>query len=130
MHSAPYFTALVLLAVFVSTRIVGYRRRNNVSLGDGDIVLLKHARTALANFAEYAPLGLVLLLALEMIQAPVWFLHLIGGTLLIGRLLHASAFLRDPISMNGRVAGMVLTYFSLVVGALGITIFSMLELHG
>lgn len=130
MHTAPYFTALALLAVANSVRTVRLRRANQVSIGDGGLIHLTHARVVTSNFTEYVPLGLVLLLALEFIQAPVWYLHLVGGTLLIGRMLHALAFAKETISMNARVGGMVLTYLSLLLGALGLTLFSMMELRG
>jgi uncharacterized membrane protein YecN with MAPEG domain len=129
MHTAPYFTALGLIAFINSIRIVQLRWRYRVSLGDGGNVLLLHATRAFGNLMEYAPFGLVLLLGLEYTQAPVWFLHLCGGSLLIGRILHSSAFMKETISMRSRQAGMLLTYFSLVISSIGITAFSLLELR-
>ena len=130
MHTAPYFTALGLIAVMNSIRIVQLRRRHKISLGDGGNVLLLHASRAFGNFMEYAPFGLALLLGLEFVQAPVWLLHVCGGSPLIGRILHSSAFMKESISMSGRTVGMILTYFSLIVSSIGITVVSMLELRG
>lgn len=131
MHTAPYFTALGLIAIYLSARIVGFRRGYRVSLGDGDVVLLRHARAGFANFMEYTPFALVLILALEFMQAPVWYLHLCGGTLLIGRMIHAVSFMRDPIPLPPRSVGMILTWLSLLLGAIGVTVFSLIELqHG
>lgn len=130
MHTAPYFTAFGLIALLNSIRIVSLRRKLRVSLGDGGHALLAHAIRGFGNFMEYVPFGLVLLLGLELIQAPVWFLHLCGGTLLIGRVLHSTAFMKEDISMNARVAGMTFTWFSLAVSSIGLTVFSMLELRG
>ena len=130
MHTAPYFTALGLIAVMNSIRIVRLRRRHKISLGDGGNVLLLHATRAFGNFMEYAPFGLVLLVGLEFVQAPILFLHVCGGTLLIGRIAHSSAFMKEKISMNARIAGMTLTYASLILSSVGITVFSLLELRG
>jgi uncharacterized membrane protein YecN with MAPEG domain len=130
MHTAPYFTAFGLIAILNSMRIVMLRRRLRVSLGDGGHQILAHAIRGFGNFMEYVPFGLVLLLGLEVIQAPVWFLHLCGGTFLVGRVLHSIAFMREDISMNARVTGMVLTYTALFFSAIGLTLFSMLEIHG
>ncbi len=128
MHTAPYFTAIGLIAVMYSVRVVKLRRLHKVSLGDGGVPALNQAMRAFGNLVEYSTLGLVMLLALEYIQAPVWFLHLCGFTLVAGRMLHALAFSKPSISMRARVAGMILTYFSLTISAIGITIFSMMSI--
>ncbi len=129
MHTAPYFTALGLIAVINAVRVVRLRMRHNVSLGDGGFPDLNQAVRAFGNFSEYAPLGLVLLFALEYVQAPVWYLHLCGATLLVGRMLHAFAFSKPGIPAPPRVAGMLLTFFSITVSAIGVTVFSMMELR-
>jgi uncharacterized protein len=68
------------------------------------------------NAAEWIPLGLVLLLVLELSRAGSSFaLHLAGGSLLLARLLHAAGFyLRSRLS----VAGATLNY--LVVAAMSV----------
>jgi len=55
------------------------------------------------NATEWAPLGLVLLLAIELSGAGTRFtLHLAGGTLLLGRVLHAAGFYgRNKLSVVG-----------------------------
>jgi uncharacterized membrane protein YecN with MAPEG domain len=130
MHTAPYFTAFGLIAIMNSLRIVMLRNRLKVSLGDGGHAILLHAIRGFGNFMEYVPLGLVLLLALEFILAPVWFLHLCGGSLLIGRVLHSIAFMKSEIPMAPRVAGMILTFASIALASIGLTVFSMMALRG
>jgi uncharacterized membrane protein YecN with MAPEG domain len=68
------------------------------------------------NAAEWVPLGLVLLLAIELSGAGTRFtLHLAGGTLLLGRVLHAVGFLgKNKLS----VVGAALTY--LVLAAMSV----------
>ncbi len=128
MHTAPYFTAIGLIAVVYSVRVVKLRRLHQVSLGDGGVPALNQAIRAFGNLVEYSTLGLVMLMALEYIQAPVWFLHVCGFTLVAGRMLHALAFSKPKIVMQTRVAGMMLTYFSLTTSAVGITVFSMMSI--
>ncbi len=68
------------------------------------------------NAIEWVPLGLVLLLAIELSGAGTRFtLHLAGGTLLLARVLHAVGFLgKNKLSM----VGAALTY--LVLAAMSI----------
>ncbi len=68
------------------------------------------------NAIEWVPLGLVLLLAIELSGAGTRFtLHLAGGTLLLARVLHAVGFHgRNKLSM----VGAALTY--LVLAAMSV----------
>lgn len=68
------------------------------------------------NAVEWVPLGLVLLLVIELSGAGSRFtLHLAGGTLLLGRVLHAAGFYgKNKLS----VAGAALTYLDLLAMAI------------
>ena len=127
MHIAPYFTALGFLALFNAFRVIGLRRRHQVSLGDGGNAELLQAVRAFGNLMEYAPFGLVLLFALEYVGAPVWYLHLCGAMLVVGRLLHSYAFTRPNVSVRERVAGMLLTFGSILLSSVGVTLFSLMS---
>jgi uncharacterized membrane protein YecN with MAPEG domain len=113
----PYYAAaLTALFIVLSFRVIGQRRAKNVSLGDaGDKLLLGRIR-AHGNCAEYVPLGLFLLLLAELGAAPVWGLHLAGGLLLLGRVLHAVA-LSGGAGLSLRAAGMVMTFGALALSA-------------
>ena len=117
----PLYAALVtLLFLALSARVVRYRRANLISLGDkGDKEMLKRIR-AQANCAEYAPIGILLLLLCELQGAPAFALHLLGLALLGGRVLHAVGFSATPQKMPLRFVGMVLTFTMLVLSALGL----------
>jgi hypothetical protein len=73
--------------------------------------LIRRVR-AHGNATEWVPLGLVLLLAIELSGAGTRFtLHLAGGTLLLGRVLHATGLYgRNKLS----VVGAALTYLVLM----------------
>lgn len=117
----PIYAALVvLLFLGLSWRVILYRRANRLSLGDtGDKNLLKRMR-AQANCAEYAPLALLLMVMSELTGAPALALHLMGLTLLAGRVLHALGFAATPQKIILRQLGMLLTLLMMAVTALGL----------
>lgn len=54
------------------------------------------------NAAEYVPLGILLLLALELGGVGSVAAHLLGGAFVLGRLMHAAGFLlKNPIATAG-----------------------------
>ncbi len=64
--TALYAALLALLLVYLSARVIGRRRALRIGMGEGDDPLLARWIRAQANLAEYAPLGLLLLLILEL----------------------------------------------------------------
>lgn len=117
-----YAALIALIFVWLSARVIIYRRKNRISLGDaGDKSLLKRMR-AQGNCAEYAPLGLLLLALVEVSGAPLIAVHLLGLTLLAGRAVHAWAVSASPPALKGRVAGMMLTLLMILVSAFGLLI--------
>jgi len=113
-----YAGILGLLFVVLSFRVIGRRRAARVSLGDGgDVVLTRRLRVH-GNFAEYVPFGLVLMMLAELQSHSVILVHLIGGLLICGRLLHAIGLGSEQGVMICRVFGMVLTLSALILGSL------------
>ncbi|WP_375281697.1 MAPEG family protein [Pseudooctadecabacter sp.] len=120
MITPLYAAALALIFIALSIRVITYRRGNQLGLGDhGDKSLMKRMR-AHANFAEYAPFGLLLMLLVELQEGAGWVLHLTGLLLLLGRAGHAYGFSASPPKMNLRVGGMLMTFASIVVSVLAI----------
>lgn len=113
--TALYAAALALILVVLSVRVIAVRRRLRVAVGDaGDDMLARRIR-AHANFSEYVPLALILMLAGETAGAPAWMLHALGATLIVGRIIHAWSL--SAHSIPGRTIGMTLTFAVLVGGA-------------
>lgn len=113
-----YAGLLGLWFLVLTLRVIGGRHSGNVSLGDGgDAGLLRRIR-AHGNFAEYVPLLLVMMGALESTGFNGWLLHLVGAPLLVGRLLHGYALSFSREFMLGRVAGMALTLTALLIAVL------------
>lgn len=121
-----YAAGLTLLFLALSARVIFYRRENRISVGDkGDRQLIKRMR-AQGNCAEYAPMGVLLLLLAELQGTPGWVLHLFGLTLLSGRVLHAVGYSPSPQKPGLRVAGMALTLGMMSAAALwvlGVAVF-------
>lgn len=106
-----------LILVFLSLRVIRYRRGNKISVGDGgDEHLLRRMR-AQANCAEYLPIGLLLLALVEAGQASSLVVHTLGFMLLAGRFIHAWGFSASPQIMTARVAGMVLSLTMILLSA-------------
>ncbi len=113
-----YASLLGILFVYLSYNVVRYRQRERVDVGMGESQGLTRAVRTHGNFAEYVPIGLVLMLALENMLATDLFVHLIGSLLLLGRILHAYGFPRKIGPSFGRVAGTALTWAALVIGSI------------
>ena len=115
-----YAALLALLYVWLSARVIGGRFKYKTSLGDaGQPELLTRIRGQ-ANCAEYAPIGLILLLLAELQGAPAMAVHVLGLMLMAGRVLHAVAFMSDVPRQSLRGPGMILTFAMIVFAALGL----------
>ena len=112
-HIPAYAALLGLFYIVLTGRVVFYRNKMQVALGDNEEKQLKRAIRAHGNFNEYVPLGLLLLLVAELVTGYIIALHASAICLIIGRALHALAIsrLREPIPL--RILGMVLTSTSI-----------------
>lgn len=112
----PYAGLLALVLLALSYNVVRLRRLHQVGIGTGEVPALARAIRAHANFCEYVPLALILLLALALAgAAPAWALHGLGAALLVGRVLHASGLSRSAGASAARVWGTVLTWLVLLL---------------
>ncbi|WP_420862991.1 MAPEG family protein [Algirhabdus cladophorae] len=118
--TALYAALLTFILLWLAARVIIYRRKNRISLGDnGNNSLLKRMR-AHSNFVEYAPFGVVLLALVELQGSPAFVVHGLGLMLLVGRGLHAYGFSASPPSMRLRVGGTLLTLTMLLLSAIGL----------
>jgi len=113
-----YAALLALLFVYLSVRTIGLRRRLQIAIGDKDHPEMQRAMRVHANFAEYAPLGLVMLALVESRGPAPWLMHALCLCLLVGRSLHAYGVSQTAERFQFRIAGMVLTFTCLVGSSL------------
>jgi uncharacterized membrane protein YecN with MAPEG domain len=112
MISAIYAAISAFLMVWLSLAVIGVRRQQKVSIGDGNNAELKVAMAAQLNAVEYIPITLLLLFAVESNGASWWLIHVFGIALVIGRLLHAVAIRSH--NLRWRVIGMQVTIFTII----------------
>jgi uncharacterized protein len=111
--------AAVLTVIFVrlSFAVITLRRANRVSLGTGGHEDLERAIRAQGNFAEYVPIGIILIACLELNGAPWWLVAIPGISLTLGRVFHAKGINQPPPNFSQRILGMQLTFFTLMGSA-------------
>ncbi len=105
---------LTIIFIKLSFAVIGLRRKNKVGLGSGGHEDLERAIRAQGNFAEYVPIGLILIACLELNGAPWWLVALPGISLIIGRLIHAVGINEPPPNFSNRVLGMKFTFYTLI----------------
>lgn len=111
-----YAAVLAVIFVVLSVRTLRLRRRLQIAIGDGSNPAMIRAVRAHSNFAEYVPLALLLIYFSELAQAPPWALHALCSCLLVGRVSHAFGISQANENFAFRVAGMALT-FTTILGA-------------
>ncbi len=113
--SQIYVALGALLLVVLTFRVIARRRGAKVGIGDGgDKELLRRVRVH-GNAIETLPIGLLLLVALELFGLPAMWLHIFGSSLLAGRVLHAWGLSGSAGTSVGRMVGMLLTLISITL---------------
>jgi len=82
---------------------------------DGGVDDLTQAIRAHGNFVENVPFVLLAMALCELNGSSDLLLHVIGGMLIIGRILHARGLVINNFTL--RRIGMILTFLSLFVSA-------------
>ncbi len=108
--TALYASLAGLLLLFLSFRVVRWRMKMSVCLGDGGQENLLRAQRTQANFIEYVPIALILLAVAESQGLPGWLLQTAGAILVLARLLHAWGLSQSSVRSFGRFWGTLLTW--------------------
>ena len=114
--TSKYASFLGLFYIYLTLRVIRYRRRHKISLGTGGDERLERLVLSHSNFSEFVPLGLILLALVESAGWPTLLLHCLGLSLCLGRLLHSQALPRRSVPL--RVAGMVLTMAPIICASM------------
>lgn len=130
LPAVALFTAgsLGLLGVGLAVVVIVLRVRPGIEAGDGGNPRMTQAVRAHANFAEYAPLALLLLALLEISGTPIWIVVAVAALLLVGRLLSALGLSRSLGPSVPRQAGASATLLSILLAASGLVIMAT-DLH-
>ncbi len=114
--TALYAAVFAIFLIVIAFRVIFQRNTAQVMLYDGgDATLGKRIRVH-GNFTEYVPLALILMAVCEINGAAAWMIHVLGGVLLAGRLVHAWAI--ETASLARRIIGMSATFLVLLAGAI------------
>ncbi|NDL62570.1 MAPEG family protein [Acerihabitans arboris] len=113
MVSALYVVFGAMLLIKLSLDVVKLRTSYRVAYGDGGFYELQTAIRVHGNAVEYIPIGLLMLVIMEMNGTPNWTLHLCGLMLMAGRIMHSLGLRQREFSW--RRTGMSVTYASLIM---------------
>lgn len=100
-----YAALLGLLLIALSVNVVLARRRYHVGLGVGTEEGMQLAVRVQANFTEYVPLAVVLLVLAELTGLPIAAVHVAGILLMTSRVLHAWGLAHSSGRTFGRFYG-------------------------
>ena len=118
VYSSLYAGLLALVYIGLSVVVIRFRFKYKVGIGDGGHENLAKAIRVHANFAEYVPITLFLLLVFELNHADKIWLHIFGTMLVVARLLHAFGLSKSIGTTYQRVAGTVLNFTIILLLAL------------
>jgi len=126
MHLVPitgFYAALAAIIIALLSLNVGRTRTSSgIFIGDGGHAGLMGATRAHGNAVEYLPIGLLLMLCLELEHGSIILLHVIGILLIASRLLHAAALLRSTGSSAPRLIGYCVTILAILVAAVALLV--------
>jgi uncharacterized protein len=100
--------AATLINIWLSIRIGRLRTAHKSSVGDGGNEALARRMRAQLNFAENAPLVLVLIAAVELSGRGGWWLQPVAAVFLLGRVLHGFGMDGGRLQW-GRMIGTIVT---------------------
>jgi hypothetical protein len=83
---------------------------------EDDGILQRKVR-AHANFTEFVPLALLMIVALELMSAASWLVWSLGGLLTIARIAHAWGLVQTYGPSPGRAIGFFGTWLVYLVGS-------------
>ncbi|MSQ53291.1 MAG: hypothetical protein EXR28_15570 [Betaproteobacteria bacterium] len=110
---------LALLLLFLSGYVIAGRVGFKIDLGDGGNDQMRQRIRAQANFVEYVPMALILMMLVEQATiGPGWLAGAMGGTLVVARLWHAQGIISSSGTSAGRLMGTNLTALVILVGAI------------
>ena len=115
--TALYGSLNALLNIVLAVRVSNARRAAHVSLGTGDSQALLVAVRTHANSAEFVPLAILMLLIVELCGGSSLWLHVLGGSLLLARVVHIPGMAMKKAPNAPRFMGNAITWVGIAVSA-------------
>ncbi len=109
-----------LVLIWLTAAVSRVRMRTNVWIGDGGVEDLTRVMRGHANFTEFVPFGLLMLLMMAVLGLPWYLVHIFGATLTVGRVLHAAHFTGVYDALIARQIGAMLTFLAITLGSVGL----------
>jgi uncharacterized protein len=127
MSNLPVITAVYaaifgLFAAALTINVIANRVRLKVEGGDGGVPKMAQAIRAHANFAEHVPLAIILIGLAEMTGVRAWVIYVLGGVLLVARVLSAVGLNRSLAGSMPRQAGAGLTILVTVAASIAVLV--------
>ena len=113
----PIYAGLLAVLFFWLSLRISMMRLNGYGSDDSKTETLQNAVRMQRNSAEYIPLGLILILLLELQGSPAGLVHLFGVLLLAGRIGYFAGFGMKQGRLMGQVS-VALTYSVLAFGGI------------
>jgi uncharacterized membrane protein YecN with MAPEG domain len=110
MITMLYAGLCTILVVFLALRVVQFRFRNKIGLGDGGNQEMLRRVRAHANAVENMPLALLLLGGMELNGYSPARVHGFGATLFVSRAAHAWGLSHSGGTSKGRFLGSLFTW--------------------
>ena len=125
MDNSPFSTPLAMVALYAALNalimlvlgmlVVRARMKTRTEIGDGGDPALLGPLRAHGNNTEYVPMGIIMLVIIYALGGSVMIVHIVGGTLTLGRLLHGIGLSRNAGASTPRLLGIVLTWLSFLI---------------
>ncbi len=107
--TALYAGILALISIVLANRAGMTRARLNIPLGDGGNSNLIAAIRGHANFTEFVPFIVVMMAMIELDGAQKWWLHALGGAIVLARIIHPLGLSTEQMSSPLRMIGSMMT---------------------
>jgi uncharacterized protein len=110
-----YASLLGLLYIGLAVNIIRLRLSLRIGINSGGNKDLAKAIRIHGNFAEYAPIALILLACYELNGASAMMLHALGALLVVGRVSHVIGLTKTIGASIQRQFGMLSTFLVIIV---------------
>ncbi|MDA4848825.1 MAPEG family protein [Hoeflea poritis] len=110
-----YASLLAIVMIVLSVRVSMLRAQSDIPMLHGENIQLAEWVRRHGNFTENAPMGLILMGIVEAFGASFLLLNVIGGTLLVGRIVHPFGIAAKDENKLARGAGALLTAISMLI---------------